>query len=215
MQFDPDTSLLLFLNYDGGTWADAFWYDFTYRFTWIPAYIAILAMLVKHCGKDWRRLLCLVLSIALIITVADQVSSGLLKHLVARPRPSHVEALEGLLHHVNDYRGGKYGFVSSHAANSIALCLWLGSLCKDRLLRFTLVIWTLATCYSRLYLGVHYPGDILGGLCVGALACWLIPTLSRRYLPKYHTETIEASPWPVIVTFWATPLVVAIMAATQ
>lgn len=212
---EADTSLLLWLNYDGGAWIDAFWYDFTYRFTWIPAYIAILVVLVKHCGKDWKRLLWLVLSIALIITLADQISSGLLKHWVARPRPSHVEALEGLLHHVNDYRGGRYGFVSSHAANSIALCLWLVSLFKDKVLLWTLILWTAATCYSRLYLGVHYPGDIAGGLCVGVFAWWIVTTLSRRYLPNLHTDTIKVSPWPIILVFWATPLVIAIIPSFQ
>jgi undecaprenyl-diphosphatase len=109
----------------------------------------------------------MIVVIALAVGMADFIASGILKPLVARPRPTRVPDLEGVLHLVNGYRSGKYGFVSSHAANTMACALLFSLIWRKKITTFLLMLWVAANCYSRMYLGVHYPLDILGGLIVG------------------------------------------------
>lgn len=202
-----DHTLMLWLNYDGGTLLDAFWYAVSYKFSWIPFYVAILAVLIRMArsnasGSCWRQLLPLLICTALIIVAADQLSSGLIKPLVQRPRPSHEPGLMEMLHYVNDYHGGRYGFVSSHAANTIALALWISLLFRHRALWCAMATFYVANCYSRIYLGVHYPGDILCGSIIGALCAWL-----GYILYTHWTKSVPPSPkadsLPITLTFWA------------
>lgn len=209
-----DKSLMLFLNYDGGVWLDDFWYTFSGKFVWVGVYLIILLHFFNLCRKNesrYKSFLWLVICTALVIVLADQISSGLIKHLVERPRPSHCPDIEGMLHYVNDYRGGRFGFVSSHAANSIGLAVWLGLIFRSWIFRSTILLWSILTCYSRIYLGVHYPGDILGGLCVGILCALFVHYLYRRFahydlqLPAQNKE-----PWPITFAILATVLLIAI-----
>ena len=153
------------------------------KLSWL---LLLLAVLYVGWRKGWRTMLLLVLAIGLAILLADQLSSGLIKHLVERPRPSHNHELDATIHLVNGYRGGAYGFVSSHAANSLATCLFLCLILRNAFTTVTLMLWTLLQCYSRIYLGVHYPGDIAGGLIVGAIVAfivyWFWNWASKRYL---------------------------------
>ena len=107
--------------------------------------------------------------IGLAVGAADFIASGILKELVARPRPTRVPELEGVLHLVNGYRSGRYGFVSSHAANTMVCALLFSMIWRNKIATVGLMLWVAANCYSRMYLGVHYPLDILGGLMVGCL----------------------------------------------
>lgn len=204
-----DKELMLMLNYDGGTWLDHFWYVFSGKEIWIGFYLVTLFVLRYLCKpmneKRGYGLLWLVLSVGIIILLCDQISSGLIKHLVERPRPSHCTDIEGMLHYVNGYRGGKFGFVSSHAANSIGLALWLCFLFRTPIFRTTVLLWSAMACYSRIYLGVHYPGDIIGGLCVGIIVATLIYWLYRRYVPHdQQLETQTREPWPITASIVAT-----------
>ncbi|MBR5827708.1 MAG: phosphatase PAP2 family protein, partial [Paludibacteraceae bacterium] len=92
--------------------------------------------------------------------------------LVARPRPTRVPELEGVLHLVNDYRSGQFGFVSSHAATTMACALLFSLIWRNKIATGLLMLWVAMNCYSRMYLGVHYPLDILGGLLVGTIVSW-------------------------------------------
>ena len=111
----------------------------------------------------------MIVVIALAVGAADFIASGILKDWVARPRPTRVPELEGVLHLVNGYKSGRYGFVSSHAANTMACALLFSLIWRNKIATCGLMLWVAANCYSRMYLGVHYPLDILGGLTVGAL----------------------------------------------
>jgi undecaprenyl-diphosphatase len=111
----------------------------------------------------------MIVVIAMAVGAADFIASGILKDLVARPRPSRVPELEGVLHLVNGYKSGRYGFVSSHAANTMAVALLFSMIWRKKITTCGLMLWVAANCYSRMYLGVHYPLDILGGLIVGVL----------------------------------------------
>ena len=107
--------------------------------------------------------------IAAAVGLADFIASGVLKEWVARPRPTRVPELEGVLHLVNGYRSGRFGFVSSHAANTMACALLFSLIWRNKIATVGLMLWVAMNCYSRMYLGVHYPTDILGGLIVGSL----------------------------------------------
>ena len=157
--------------------------------TWIPLYLLLVGLLVWRYRKPamtnvkWlqRVPVCVVMItvIGLAVGAADFIASGILKDLVARPRPTRVPELEGVLHLVRGYRSGQYGFVSSHAANTMAVALLFSLIWRNKIATVGLMLWVAANCYSRMYLGVHYPLDILGGLMVGALVALLAFALLR------------------------------------
>ena len=189
---DIDADALLAVNGLHDLFQDAFWWMVTAKWSSLLLVLALVWLLMHQN----RRHVALVLAmLALAVLLADQVSSGLIKHLVERLRPTHDPSLESMVHVVNGYRGGLYGFVSSHAANSFAVATLLSFIMRHRLVTFSLFTWSLLQCYSRMYLGVHYPGDILGGIVVGMLAGWLVWRLMcwiqrRWHLPGgYYTRT--------------------------
>ena len=189
---DIDADALLAVNGLHDLFQDAFWWMVTAKWSSLCLVLALVWLLMHQN----RRHVALVLAmLALAVLLADQVSSGLIKHLVERLRPTHDPSLESMVHVVNGYRGGVDGFVSSHAANSFAVATLLSFIMRHRLVTFSLFTWSLLQCYSRMYLGVHYPGDILGGIVVGMLAGWLVWRLMcwiqrRWHLPGgYYTRT--------------------------
>ena len=157
--------------------------------SWVFPAVVLLIMLSR---LGWKQTLLVVALIGLAVLIADQLSSGLIKHTVCRPRPSHNTDLMSTIHILNDYRGGMYGFTSSHAANSVAVAVALGSVMKNRTLLVVMLLWALLQSYSRIYLGVHYPGDILGGILVGTLAGWvawaIFSWLKRRFFADVTLE---------------------------
>lgn len=183
-----DKELMLWMNYDGGALQDAIWYFLSGKFTWIPLYLLLIWLLVQKCRLpkfQWKPFIVLFIITIVVVALSDQIASGLIKNWVQRPRPSRPDSgISDWIHIVNDYRGGHYGFVSSHASNTIGIALWFILLFKKRWLTTLLSTWVVLNCYSRIYLGVHYPGDILGGLLVGtlvALFCYhmLLPLINK------------------------------------
>ena len=183
-----DTEMLLAINGWHAPWADTLMWIISAKATWIPLYLLLIGLMVWRYRKPamtnvkWLQRVpeCVVMIfvIGLAVGVADFISSGILKDLIARPRPTRVPELEGVLHLVNGYRSGQYGFVSSHAANTMAVALLFSLIWRNKIATVGLMLWVAANCYSRMYLGVHYPTDILGGLIVGSLVAvtgyWLL-----------------------------------------
>lgn len=183
-----DTGLLLFLNGLHNSFFDAFMYTFTQIYVWIPFYLSVIYVILKSQKKEG---LWIILSLILCIVMADQISSGIIKNSVQRLRPSRDPALEGLIHTVNAYVGGKFGFTSSHAANTFSFALFSASYFRNKNFSIAVISWSLINCYSRMYLGVHYPLDIVGGLLVGFLTVLVIYTLMNKFKPALIQNDLE------------------------
>ena len=168
-----DQQALLFLNSLNSPFFDQVMYTISGKVIWIPLYLAILIYLgVKYK----RKFLIIILFIILAATLADQISV-LIKNLVLRLRPCHEPSLEGLVHLVKGECGGMYSFVSSHATNSFNVALVSLLFIKKRWFTISIILWASVVGYSRIYLGVHYPGDVICGSLLGALIGWGIYSL--------------------------------------
>ena len=186
-----DTEILLAINGWHAPWADTLMWIISAKATWIPLYLLLIGMLVLRYRKPamtsvkWLQrvpaCVVMIVVIAMAVGAADFIASGILKDLVARPRPTRVPELEEVLHLVNGYKSGRYGFVSSHAANTMAVALLFSLIWRNKIATVGLMLWVAANCYSRMYLGVHYPTDILGGLMVGALVAVVVYAMLVRY----------------------------------
>ena len=181
-----DVQLTLLFNGSDSELLDTIAITATKTATWIPLGILLLYVLLKM--KNWKNLLLVIVCIALAITLADQVASGIFKPWVARLRPSHNPELEGVIDLVNNYRGGRYGFFSSHAANTCALAVFLSLLFRHKLFTWLICSWTLLNSWTRLYLGVHYVGDITVGLIWGACVGWMVYRLYQYLSVKTKVE---------------------------
>jgi undecaprenyl-diphosphatase len=165
-----DQQLFLFLNSLNSPFWDQVMHAISGRVIWIPLYLAILICLGI---KFKRKFLIILLFIILAATLADQ-TSVLFKNLVQRLRPCHEPSLEGLVHLVNGECGGKFSFVSSHATNSFNVALISLLFIRKRWFTIGIILWAIIIGYSRIYLGVHYPGDVICGSLLGALIGWSI-----------------------------------------
>ena len=190
---EKDQEFFLLLNGMHSSFMDPIMWWVSDMLIWVPFYALLLFLLLRQESKkfttfDWKTVAFVVVAIALTITIADQIASGFCKPFFARFRPSHEPALEGLVHLLKNtngdfYKGGKYGFVSSHSANSFALAMFLFQLFKPGKYAWMLFVWAFVVAYSRIYLGVHYLGDILGGGFIGLFAGWVG---SKLYLFLKH-----------------------------
>jgi len=155
-----DEKMLLAIN----GWHSPFFDDLMWwvsgKYSWMPLYLLLLGWLIY---KYRLKSIIFILSIILLITASDQGSVHLFKNVFERLRPSHNPELRNIIHLVNNYRGGQFGFVSSHAANVFALVSFLIHFIKNRWVVILMFLVALLICYSRIYLGVHYPLDVIGG----------------------------------------------------
>lgn len=188
-----DQQWLLAINGWHSEWADILMWYISKSTTWLPLYALLVGLIVYRFGilspslcREGRRgssllrVLIILAGFAVAVGVSDFVSSGIIKPWVCRLRPTHEPALAGMLHLVNGYTGGLYGFVSSHAANTMACALLFALLYRNKYATVGLMLWVALNCYSRMYLGVHYPADIIGGLAIGALMATLTYGMVRR-----------------------------------
>lgn len=174
-----DKSLFLFLNSLNSSFGDSLMWIISSKYTWIPLYVAILLwVILKYRMKSVWVVIFAVAAVAL----SDLVSVHLFKDVFCRLRPSQNPEFVDQIHIVNNYKGGLYGFVSSHAANSFAIAVFTLLVIRKKWYTYSIILWAIIVSYSRIYLGVHYPGDILGGAIVGILFGYVLFQIMKRYV---------------------------------
>lgn len=172
-----DKDLLLFLNSLHADWLDPAMYWMSQTLFWLPLYLMLAYLLIKNYKqKSWIYFI----GIAIVILLTDRITSGFMKPFFERLRPSQEPSLEGFLHLVNNYKGGMFGFASSHAANTFGTAMFFNLVLSANYSWIKwLFVWAFAMTYTRIYLGVHYPGDIVVGALIGLACGWIGYSVSK------------------------------------
>ena len=169
---EVDRNLLHFFNGSNNMFLDSVVSTLTSGITWIPLYLALLCLIIKN-NETMSQIMLIIGCSALCILLADGVADGLAKPYFARLRPTNDPFIKYSIDVVHNYRGDDFGFFSAHAANTMSIAVFFCLLIRNRLLSFTLVLWSLINSWTRLYLGVHYPSDIICGLFWGCVSGFL------------------------------------------
>ena len=180
-----DKELFLLINGLHNSFADFVMFWMSEKFIWIPVYLFFIFLIYRQFKL--KKTLIIILSVAIMIAISDQISVHLFKNIFQRLRPCHDPALMDIVHLVKGKCGGQYGFISSHASNTFALSFFMINLIGRKYKYFTtlILIWALLICYSRIYLGVHFPADIIIGAILGAFLGWLFSWLSIKFIFVY------------------------------
>lgn len=181
-----DKQAMIFLNNLGSSTFDPFWILVSEKWFWIPLYVIFLYFLYKNFNK--KSLFYILLFVALGITASDQIAN-IFKFGFERLRPCHDPSLEGLLREVKC--GGKFGFYSAHSSNSFFVATYLTMLLgkKIKQLPYFLFVWAAIVAYSRVYLGMHFPGDIIVGAIMGILLALFFGILAKKVIRKSEVTT--------------------------
>ena len=218
---DIDRELLLWFNGSKSLFLDGLVKTLTTAVTWGPLYVSLLYLVLKN-NDNVKKVLLIVACAALCVFLAGSLNDMIVKPSVARWRPTHDPVIGYVVDVVNDYRGGDHGFFSSHAANTFSLAVFFALLVRSRVLTVGLVLWSLVNCWTRMYLGVHFPGDILCGLLWGGLvgtAMWFLYLRMRRILspsPGYISSQYTSTGYhlvdvDVVITVLAATFIYAIL----
>ncbi len=167
-----DVKLFLYLNGQGTEMWDGFWNFVTHRYTWFPVYFLLLYLVYRL--SSWKGLIYYVIVISLLILFVDQTTYYWFKAVFQRPRPSHNADIADLIR-ITGSPGGRWGFISAHASNTFAIAVFLGYQFKKvfRYSAIILTLWALFISYSRIYVGVHYPADLIFGALWGASVAYV------------------------------------------
>ena len=222
IQFDKQ--LLLMVNGSDSVFLDYVVLTLTNAKTWIPLYLGLFYVVLMTHKPNWRDILLILAAAGLCVLLAGTINDTLVKPLVARWRPTHDPVIGSLVDVVDRYRGGNYGFFSAHAANTFSLAVFFSLLVRSRLLTTALVAWSLLNCWTRVYLGVHFPGDILCGLLWGGIGGTLVYLfyckLRGRFSPRmsfvssqYTSTGYQSTDVDVVISVLLFTLVYALLRA--
>lgn len=184
-----DHELFLFLNGLHVGWLDPVMTFISSEMGWIPFYVILLYLVFKKLG--WKGLLFVVIGVVVLITCSDQLSSHVFKPVFQRLRPCHDPLIQDLVHLPNGHCGGQYGFISSHACNTFALASFITLIMKRfyKKIGLLMFIWAALVSYSRIYMGVHFPGDVLCGAAVGMILGFGIGHLLLMVMKKFQDKS--------------------------
>ena len=187
-----DKQWLLAVNGSDSLYLDRVAHVLTTALTWLPLYLSLFYV-VLHNNENFRKVLYVLAGAGLCVLLAGTVDDMIVKPMVARWRPTHDPEIGILVDVVDGYRGGRYGFFSAHASNTFSIAVYFCWLIRSRLLSIALVIWSFTNCWTRMYLGVHFPGDIIvgltWGLIVGTCVYYLYYRATRRLSTARHRMT--------------------------
>lgn len=183
-----DQRLTLAINGSDSLFWDNVMYVVTNTFSWSLVIVMLIVILFRN--NNWKEFFLILLFIGLMLAFADQLCSGISKPMFARWRPTQDPQLMYMIDTVRDYRGGRYGFFSGHACNTSCMAMFLAWLFRSGKVTFTLFFWSVTTTFTRLYLGVHYLGDVTVGFTLGCIIGFVFYLLMHRMLNRIHTSRL-------------------------
>lgn len=204
-----ERNAFLWLNAPHNILADNFMWIYSEKTTWIP--LVIIALLVFIYKTKWQQATVLIFCMILLGVLCDQLSASLIKHVFERLRPTHHPDFKNIVSIVHDYRGGRFGFVSAHAANGFGIATFMSLMFKYRRFTYVVFTWAIITSYSRIYLGVHFISDIVGGMIVGSIMGALIYLLLQYCRIKLLHHTPEQMRIPLYSNYRANILSLTIV----
>lgn len=179
-----DKELFLTLNAIHNPQVDMLMFYISKMWIWIPLYLGVIYFFVRK----WKmEAIWIILSVVICVVLTDQLTN-LTKEIFQRLRPSHEPDLQGLVHHVNGYVGGRFGFVSGHSANVFGFALLSSLIFKNRYYTWSIFTWAVIVAYSRIYLGVHYPLDIFCGMVLGLGVATIVYLILDKFRKKLIAE---------------------------
>jgi undecaprenyl-diphosphatase len=182
---DIDARLLLIVNGAHSPFFDSVMWCISGRWIWVPFYAVLAYLLFRR--MSWKRASICLVTIGLIILAADQTCATLIRPEIGRLRPANLNnPLSSFVHVVNGYRGGRYGFPSCHAANTFALAVFMSLVIRHKWFTVMMFSWAFVVSYSRMYLGVHYFGDLFCGATIGSLFAVLFYYLQNYWFKRLN-----------------------------
>ena len=195
---DMDMQVLSLFNGSDNIMLDQMVQILTSGLTWIPLYVMLFFVVMRN-NETMGQIALVVGSAIFCVLFADGLVDGIIKQLAERWRPSNDPTFKYMVQVVDDIRLKGYSFCSAHAANTMSLAVFFSLLIRSKMLTITLVIWSLINCWTRLYLGVHYPSDILCGMIIGIIVGILVYLLYYKiylrispkinYISNQYTST--------------------------
>lgn len=195
---DMDMQVLSLFNGSDNIMLDQMVQILTSGLTWIPLYVMLFFVVMRN-NETMGQIALVVGSAIFCVLFADGLVDGIIKQLAERWRPSNDPTFKYMVQVVDDIRPKGYSFCSAHAANTMSLAVFFSLLIRSKMLTITLVIWSLINCWTRLYLGVHYPSDILCGMIIGIIVGILVYLLYYKiylrispkinYISNQYTST--------------------------
>lgn len=195
---DMDMQVLSLFNGSDNIMLDQMVQILTSGLTWIPLYVMLFFVVIRN-NETMGQIALVVGSAIFCVLFADGLVDGIIKQLAERWRPSNDPTFKYMVQVVDDIRPKGYSFCSAHAANTMSLAVFFSLLIRSKMLTITLVIWSLINCWTRLYLGVHYPSDILCGMMIGIIVGILVYLLYYKiylrispkinYISNQYTST--------------------------
>jgi undecaprenyl-diphosphatase len=196
LQFEK--TLFFQLNGSESTFLDNFFYLYSYKWTWLIFYFCFLFIFIYK--KKPKEIVCILLALALVVLLCDQIASGFCKPFFHRFRPTHHPDFEVQVKTVMGYRGGLYGFMSSHASNAFGFAVFTSQVFRNRLFTVMIFLFALLNIYSRVYLGVHFISDVVAGAFVGSLIGYLVYRLYQ--FGSYKWQKIEKNDAKTCFSRW-------------